>query len=111
MEKLTYLAVLVFYMVPLIFCFLLDMREGEKPATHCCIPVLNAYLMGFAIYNLLRDSLTFYIRYGIYRFCGVMIRYYVRKRNLCKAERWSKISDRNNNMLKDFGRRQRERFR
>jgi hypothetical protein len=111
MQKLIFLTVLVFYVIPLIFCFLVDVREREKPANHCYIPVLNAYLMGFVIYYQISDKLTLYIRYGTYRFCRMMIRYYFRKKNFSKMHKWAEISVRNDDRAKDLGDRQRERLR
>ena len=111
MQKLFWLSFLIFYVTPLIYNVLLDVREGEKPAIHCCVPVLNAYLMGFTIYHSINDNLTLYIRYGIYRVCRVMMGYYLRKQNLGKLRKWAKISVRNNKRLDELGDRQRERLR
>lgn len=108
--KWTYNLLLVIYVVPLLFCLLLDLREEEKPMKANYIPLLNAYLMGFVIYHQLRERLILLISYVLNRFCFHMARYHLRNKNLYKTVKWIKINHRNYRRLEDFGARQRERF-
>ena len=110
MQKLFWLSFLIFYVTPLIYNVLLDVREGEKPSFYGYVPILNAYLMWFANHGVVRGKLTLYFRYGVYRFCGVMIWQYLKRQKYSKMQKWSKIRDSNNEKLKAFGERQRERI-